>query len=118
VVKIIGDTTSGLPESFAQSHDIPIIPQIINIGDESYLEGVEITYETFLEKLKVAVSTSWWTRSNIWLWAVASAEQPHCQGVRISARALYRRAGGTSSGAAGHSTAELPGTRLVCRARR
>jgi len=54
MVKIIGDTTSGLPESFAQSHDIPIIPQIINIGDESYLEGVEITYETFLEKLKVA----------------------------------------------------------------
>jgi len=48
MVKIIGDTTSGLPESFAQSHDIPIIPQIINIGDESYLEGVEITYETLL----------------------------------------------------------------------
>ena len=42
MVKIIGDTTSGLPESFAQSHDIPIIPQIINIGDESYLGGVEI----------------------------------------------------------------------------
>ena len=54
MVKIIGDTTSGLPESYAKSHDIPIIPQIINIGDESYLEGVEITYGTFLEKLKVA----------------------------------------------------------------
>ena len=54
MVKIIGDSTSGLSESFAQSHDIPIIPQIINIGDESYLEGVEITYETFLEKLKGA----------------------------------------------------------------
>ena len=54
MVKIVGDTTSGLPESFAKSHDIPIIPQVINIGGESYLEGIEITYETFLEKLKVA----------------------------------------------------------------
>lgn len=54
MVKIIGDTTSGLSESFAESHDIPIIPQIINIGDASYLEGVEITYETFLEKLAAA----------------------------------------------------------------
>lgn len=54
MVKFIGDTTSGLPESFADAHDIPVIPQIINIGDASYLEGVEITYETFLEKLAAA----------------------------------------------------------------
>jgi DegV family protein with EDD domain len=51
MVKFIGDTTSGLSESFAEHHDVPIIPQIINFGDVSYLEGVEITYETFLDKL-------------------------------------------------------------------
>lgn len=54
MVKFIGDTTSGLSESFAQRYDIPIIPQIINFGEVSYLEGVEITYETFLEKLAAA----------------------------------------------------------------
>ncbi len=54
MVKIIGDTTSGLSESFAESHGIPIIPQIINIGGASYLEGIEITYDTFLEKLAAA----------------------------------------------------------------
>ena len=43
-----------LSESFAEDHDIPIIPQIINIGGASYLEGIEITYDTFLEKLSAA----------------------------------------------------------------
>jgi DegV family protein with EDD domain len=54
MVKIIVDTTSGVPESFAKAHDIPIIPQVINIGDASYLEGIEIDYDTFLEKLQTA----------------------------------------------------------------
>lgn len=54
MVKFIGDTTSGLSESFAESHDIPIIPQVIIFGETSYLEGVEITYESFLEKLATA----------------------------------------------------------------
>lgn len=54
MVKIIGDTTSGLPESFIESHDVPIIPQVIIFGDTPYLEGVEITYEDFLTKLRSA----------------------------------------------------------------
>jgi len=54
MVKIIGDTTSGLPASFAETHDVPIIPQVIIFGDTSYLEGIEITYESFLDKLRAA----------------------------------------------------------------
>jgi DegV family protein with EDD domain len=54
MVKIVGDTTSGLSDSFAEAHNIPIIPQVIIFGETSYLEGVEITYETFMEKLKAA----------------------------------------------------------------
>lgn len=54
MVKIVGDTTSGLSNSFAETHNIPIIPQVIIFGETSYLEGVEITYGTFMEKLRAA----------------------------------------------------------------
>ena len=54
MVKIIGDTTSGLPETYAKQYDIPIIPQVINIDDVFYLEGVDIDYHTFLTKLAMA----------------------------------------------------------------
>jgi DegV family protein with EDD domain len=52
MVKIIGDTTSGLPAEVADRYGIPIIPQVINFGDESYLEGVEIDNATFMQKLR------------------------------------------------------------------
>lgn len=54
MVKIIGDTTSGLPEAYARQHDILIIPQVINIDGVSYLEGVDIDYPTFLTRLAAA----------------------------------------------------------------
>jgi DegV family protein with EDD domain len=52
MVKIISDTTACLSPETAQRYNIPIIPQVINIGNESYLEGVEIDTETFLARLK------------------------------------------------------------------
>lgn len=54
MVRIIGDTTSCLSESFAAAHDIPIIPQVIIFGEESFLEGVEITHEGFMRRLRAA----------------------------------------------------------------
>jgi DegV family protein with EDD domain len=54
MVLIVGDTTSGLSESFALEHGVPIIPQIITFGANSYFEGVDITYDSFIDRLKVA----------------------------------------------------------------
>lgn len=54
MVKIITDTTAGLPGDVARRHDIPVIPQVIIFGDESYLEGVEIDQATFMERLKAS----------------------------------------------------------------
>ncbi len=54
MVRIIGDTTSCLSESFAAAHAIPIIPQVIIFGEESFLEGVEITHEGFMRRLRAA----------------------------------------------------------------
>jgi DegV family protein with EDD domain len=54
MITIVGDTTSGLSESFAAEHEVPIIPQIVTFGTESYFEGIDITYDSFMERLKVA----------------------------------------------------------------
>jgi DegV family protein with EDD domain len=51
MVKIVGDTTSTLPLEVVERYGIPIVPQVINFGAESYLEGAEIDNATFMEKL-------------------------------------------------------------------
>lgn len=52
MVKIITDTTACLSPDIAQKFGIPIIPQVINFGEQSYLEGVDLQFPDFLDKLK------------------------------------------------------------------
>ena len=52
MVHIITDTTSCLSKEFSFQHKIPVIPQVINFGEESFLEGVDIDNPTFMEKLR------------------------------------------------------------------
>jgi DegV family protein with EDD domain len=54
MIHIITDSTAGLPTALAQQYHIPIIPQVILFGDESYLEGVEMDPATFLRRLRAA----------------------------------------------------------------
>lgn len=51
MVKIITDTLSCLRPEEAERYHIPVIPQIINFGEESYREGLDIDHKTFLDKL-------------------------------------------------------------------
>jgi len=51
MVKIITDTTAGLPESVARRYGIPVIPQIINFGTESFKEGIDIDIAGFMQRL-------------------------------------------------------------------
>ena len=51
MTKIITDTTAGLPDEVAQRHNIPVIPQVIIFGSNSYLEGQEIDHNTFMQRL-------------------------------------------------------------------
>jgi len=52
MVHIITDTTSGLPDDVAARYDIPVIPQVINFGSESFLECIEMDSHMFMERLK------------------------------------------------------------------
>ncbi|NLG50763.1 MAG: DegV family protein [Chloroflexi bacterium] len=51
MVRIVTDTTAALPADFVQRYDIPVLPQVVNFGVESYLEGVDLDMQTFMDKL-------------------------------------------------------------------
>ncbi len=54
MVKIVADTTSGLPREMLKALGIPLIPQIIIFGEESYRDDTELDTAGFLVKLKAA----------------------------------------------------------------
>lgn len=53
-VKIIADTTAGLPAEFVRAHDLPILPQIVIFGEESYRDDTQLDTQLFLSKLKAS----------------------------------------------------------------
>lgn len=52
MVRIITDTTSGLPLDVAARYGIPVIPQVISFGHESFRECEEIDSAAFLARLR------------------------------------------------------------------
>ena len=50
-IKIITDTTVDLPKEVLEKYDIQAIPVIINFGEESYLDGVEITRDEVFRRI-------------------------------------------------------------------
>jgi DegV family protein with EDD domain len=54
MVKIVADTTSGLPREMMKSRNIPLIPQIVIFGEESFRDDTDLDTEAFLSKLKAS----------------------------------------------------------------
>jgi DegV family protein with EDD domain len=54
MTRIITDTTACLDPEIARRYSIPVIPQIINFGTDSYYEGIDIDVDTFLSRLKTS----------------------------------------------------------------
>ncbi|MHB9032472.1 MAG: DegV family protein [Anaerolineae bacterium] len=52
MVHIITDTTASLTPEVAAQHNLPVVPQIVTFGSESYREGLDIDTETFIRKLR------------------------------------------------------------------
>lgn len=50
-ISIITDSTADLPESVVKKHNIGVVPMYINIGDESYLDGIDMTRKEFYQRL-------------------------------------------------------------------
>lgn len=52
MTRIVTDTTSGLAFETTRQLGIPMISQIINFGEESYREGIDMDYATFMARLQ------------------------------------------------------------------
>ena len=50
-IRVVTDSTSDLPPDLAAEHGITVLPAYINIGEESYLDGVELSRQEFYEQL-------------------------------------------------------------------
>jgi DegV family protein with EDD domain len=53
-IRIVTDTTALMPPGFATAHQIIVVPQIIEFGQESFLENVTLTYDEFVRRLKLS----------------------------------------------------------------
>lgn len=51
MTRIVADTTSGLSPDLCRQLGIPLIPQVINFGKESFREGVDIDHQGFMTRL-------------------------------------------------------------------
>ena len=55
-VRLVTDTTACLPPGFAEAHGVEVVPQIVRFGEEAFLEGVEISYADYIQRLKSSAS--------------------------------------------------------------
>ena len=55
-IRIVTDSTSDLPEALAASHGITVVPLSIIIGNQSYLDGVELSRQEFYRILAESAS--------------------------------------------------------------
>ena len=53
---IVADTTCGLPQKLLAERGIPLIPQIVTFGEESYHDDKDLDTVTFLSKLKASAN--------------------------------------------------------------
>lgn len=51
-IKIITDSTVDLSRDLIDQYGIEVMPLMVSFGDESYLDGVDIKFNEFLEKMK------------------------------------------------------------------
>jgi len=50
-IRIVTDSTCDLPEEIVRRHAITVIPLTINVGDQSFLDGVDLTRSEFYARL-------------------------------------------------------------------
>ncbi len=54
MVKIVADTTCGLPRDLLQQRGVPLIPQVVMFSEESYHDDKDLDTAAFLKKLKAS----------------------------------------------------------------
>lgn len=52
IIAVVTDSLASIPEELINQYDIKVAPQVLVWGDESYLDGVDITPQEFYARLK------------------------------------------------------------------
>jgi fatty acid-binding protein DegV len=50
-IRVVTDSNCDLPENLVEQHGIVVIPLYINVGTESYLDGIDLSREDFYKGL-------------------------------------------------------------------
>jgi DegV family protein with EDD domain len=50
-IRVVTDSTSDIPEDVVAEYGITVVPAYVNIGDESYLDGIDLSRESFYQRL-------------------------------------------------------------------
>lgn len=50
-IKVVTDSVCDIPDELIEQYNIKVVPSYINIGDQSYLDGVEMTRKQFYDGL-------------------------------------------------------------------
>jgi DegV family protein with EDD domain len=53
---IVADTTCSLPQDLLKERGVPLIPQVVIFGEDSYHDDKDLNTETFLQKLKASAT--------------------------------------------------------------
>ncbi len=56
MIKIVADTLAELTPEYIRAHDVPVLPQIVIFGEQSYRDDTELDTPTFLQKLRAATA--------------------------------------------------------------
>ena len=51
-IKIITDSICDVPKDYVNRYNIRVMPLVVNFGDQSYRDGIDLTLEEFLSKLE------------------------------------------------------------------
>lgn len=55
MIKIVTDSTAGLPQAMAQEFDIRVVPLYVHFGEQAFKEQVELSNEEFYDRLHQVV---------------------------------------------------------------
>ena len=53
-IKIVTDSICDVPKNYADRYGIRVMPLTVHFGNISYVDGIDLTLEEFLEKLEKA----------------------------------------------------------------
>ena len=53
-ITILTDTMCDVPREFVEKYSIRVLPLLVNFGEESFRDGIDITADEFFKRLEIS----------------------------------------------------------------